>query len=97
MSVIGLASAIADSPQFSMLPVVEATRFGCAPVCCASDEESILAATVASTVVFVCNEEIDYKGGNKSMSTPILMEHYLIKEQLICTQVLSDCALNTFP
>jgi hypothetical protein len=34
VSVIGLP-AIADSPQFSMLPVGNATRIGCAPVCCA--------------------------------------------------------------
>jgi hypothetical protein len=36
VSVIGLP-AIADSPQFSMLPVGNATIFGCGPVCCSSD------------------------------------------------------------
>jgi hypothetical protein len=91
VSVIGLAGAIADSPQFSILPMAEATRFDCTPVCCASGEGSILAATVAAAAVFECNVEIGYEGESKLMSTPILMEHCLIKEQLI------EYGLDTFP
>ena len=81
VSVMGL-SAIADSPQFSVLPVGKATRFCWAPVCCSSDWGSILAAAVAAVVVFIWDGEIGYKERRKPASTSNIdgsMGYHLIK------------------
>ena len=88
VSIIGL-SAIADSPQFSMLPVGKATRFCWAPVCCSSDWGSILAAAVAAVVVFIWDGEIGYKERRKPASTSNIdgsMGYHLINGLLTSEQ-----------
>ena len=88
VSVMGL-SAIADSPQFSVLPVGKATRFCWAPVCCSSDWGSILTASVAVVVVFIWDGEIGYKEKTKPVSTPNIdggMGYHLINGLLTSEQ-----------